>query len=105
VASAHARPVDSTSKPPPAATPNDARHATCYDPDAARPPRCRSSPRPRIALAARAEGEIAALRDTNQREVEVEALRDALADLAQRLDLATAELRELRRPRWRRWLG
>jgi hypothetical protein len=35
----------------------------------------------------------------------VTTLRDALADLAQRLDLATAELRELRRPWWRRWMG
>jgi hypothetical protein len=39
--------------------------------------------------AARAEGEVAAL-------------RDALGDLSRRLDKATDELRELRRPWWRR---
>lgn len=44
------------------------------------------------ARAARAEGEAAAL-------------RDALADLSGRLDRATDELRDLRRPWWRRLLG
>jgi hypothetical protein len=33
------------------------------------------------------------------------ALRDALAALATRLDAATAELTDLRRPWWRRLLG
>lgn len=42
--------------------------------------------------AARAEGEAAAL-------------RDALADLARRLDMATVELADARRPWWRRLLG
>jgi excisionase family DNA binding protein len=37
-------------------------------------------------------------------EGEAMALRDALADLSHRLDMATAELVELRRPWWRRWL-
>jgi hypothetical protein len=45
--------------------------------------------------AARAEGEVSALRDTSQREAQ--ALRDALADLAARLDKAT-------QPLWRRLL-
>ena len=46
----------------------------------------------RRCAAARAEGE-------------AKALREALADLATRLDLATAELAEARRPWWRRWWG
>ena len=38
-------------------------------------------------------------------EGEARALRDALADLARRLDVATAELTEARRPWWRRLIG
>jgi hypothetical protein len=38
-------------------------------------------------------------------EGEAKALRDALEDLAIRLDKATEELRELRVPWWRRWWG
>lgn len=48
---------------------------------------------------ARLEGEAAGHGTT------VATLRDALADLAARLDKATDELRELRRPWWRRWIG
>jgi len=48
---------------------------------------------------ARLEGEAAGHSAT------VTTLRDALADLAGRLDRATDELRELRRPWWRRLLG
>ena len=33
------------------------------------------------------------------------ALRDALHDLAGRLDCEAAELAEARRPWWRKWLG
>lgn len=38
-------------------------------------------------------------------EGETMALRDALADLARRLDVATSELAEARRPWWRRLIG
>ena len=64
--------------------------------------------------AARTEGEIAVLREMSQLEVaalreahqqQAGVLREALADLASRLDRATDELRDLRRPWWRRWFS
>ena len=47
--------------------------------------------------------ELTTLNEANQRQAEV--LREALADLAGRLDRATDELRDLRRPWWRRWFS
>ena len=52
-----------------------------------------------VERAAGAEGRLATAGETT------DALRDALADLSRRLDAATAELTELRRPWWRRLLG
>jgi hypothetical protein len=55
---------------------------------------------------ARLEGEAAGVRATvTAKDETVAALRDALADLAGRLDKATAELAEVRRPWWRRLTG
>lgn len=53
--------------------------------------------------AARVEGELKGLRETAHREALV--LREALVDLSSRLDRATDELRDLRRPWWRRLIG
>ena len=47
---------------------------------------------------------LAAIERAAHAEGEAVALRDALADLAGRLDRADAELRDLRRPWWRRLL-
>jgi len=47
--------------------------------------------------------ELAAWHEASERQVGV--LREALGDLAGRLDRANDELRELRRPWWRRMFG
>jgi chromosome segregation ATPase len=52
-----------------------------------------------VERAALAEGRLATAGETT------DALRDALADLSRRLDTATAELTELRKPWWRRWMS
>lgn len=53
--------------------------------------------------AARVEGELKGLRQASHSEALV--LREALVDLSSRLDRATDELRDLRRPWWRRLIG
>jgi hypothetical protein len=53
--------------------------------------------------AARLAGELAAVREMSR--LEAAALRETMSDLARRLDRATDELRDLRRPWWRRWFG